>query len=79
MNEQERIKQNQQIDKFLSRFKSSGLSYKIKEILAPIIERSQNPESFVVEAVSDANHDLVMLEMIEDGIELLIKAVNAKL
>lgn len=58
----------------MARFKSCGLGYKIKEALAPIIERSQNPENFVPEAVADANHDLLLLEMIEDGIEFLIKA-----
>ena len=75
---EDREKQLQQIDKLLARFKTPCLGNEIRESLNHIIEISKDPDNFIPEAVAAANHDLVLLEMIEDGIELLVKAANAK-
>lgn len=76
MDEQQKIRQIEQIDKLLARFKSPAVAPQIKESLSHIIEISNNPTGFIPEAVSSATHDLTLLEMIEDGIELLIKVGN---
>ena len=41
-------------------------------------QKIEKPEEFIPEAVSDAKHDIELLCFIEDGIELLVKAVNFK-
>ena len=68
--------QKQKIEKLLSRFKYQVLKSEIREKLLSLYEKLEKPEEFIPEAVSDAKHDVELLCLIEDGIEILVKAVT---
>lgn len=70
---------NEKIEKLLERFKTQSLKHEISESLKPLFERLEKPDEFIPESVNDAKHDIVYLELIEEGIELLIKAANSNL
>lgn len=72
------IKQKQQIEKLFARFRYPGLKSSLDNCVSPLFERLEKKEEFIPESVADAEHDITYLELIEDGIELFLKAGNIK-
>lgn len=71
--DQQLTAQKEKVEKLLSRFKTPSVSHSLRESLKPLFEKLEKPEEFIPEAISDYNHDIEMLCLIEDGIEMVVR------